>query len=87
MNTKIILGIEMKPERQAIIDSASQDLSQDDRNIASLDKGEAIITSNFVKFATPVKVPLFEEHVEKARAQKQKDNKQGTPSFEGVKLK
>ncbi|HZX44263.1 MAG TPA: ATP-binding protein [Candidatus Nanoarchaeia archaeon] len=61
MNTKIILGIEMKPEREAIIQSAAQDLSEDDRNIASLDKGEAIISSNFAKFATPVKIPLFED--------------------------
>ena len=61
MNTKIILGIEMAPERQAIIESASQDLSNDNRTIASLDKGEAIITSNFTKFATPIKIPLFKE--------------------------
>ena len=61
MNTKIILGIEMAPERQAIIDSASQDLSTDNRNIASLDKGEAIITSNFTKFAMPIKIPLFSD--------------------------
>ncbi|MCX6711398.1 MAG: ATP-binding protein [Candidatus Woesearchaeota archaeon] len=61
INTKIILGIEMQPERQAIIDSASQDLSQDSRSIASLDIGEAIITSNFTKFAMPVKIPNFIE--------------------------
>ena len=61
MNTKIILGIEMAAERQAIIESASQDLSEDNRNIASLDKGEAIVTSNFTKFAMPIKIPLFEE--------------------------
>ena len=65
MNTKIILGIEMGPERDAIIQSSAQDLSDDDRNIASLDKGEAIITSNFARFATPVKIPLFEEFVKK----------------------
>jgi len=65
MNTKIILGIEMQPEREAIIQSAAQDLSDDDRNIASLDKGEAVISSNFAKFATPVKIPLFEEFVKK----------------------
>ncbi len=65
MNTKIILGIEMKPERQAIIESASQDLSEDDKNIASLDKGEAIITSNFTKFATPISIPFFDELVKK----------------------
>lgn len=60
MNTKIILGIEMAPERAAIIDSAAQDLSDDNRNIASLDRGEAIISSNFSPFALPVKIPLFE---------------------------
>ena len=65
MNTKIIIGNEMKHERQAIIESASQDLSDDDRNIASLDKGEAIISSIFVPFAIPIKIPLFQELVEK----------------------
>ncbi|MBN2458246.1 ATP-binding protein [Candidatus Woesearchaeota archaeon] len=67
MNTKIILGIEMAPERQAVIDSASQDLSDDNRNIASLDKGEAVVTSNFTKFAIPLKVPLFKRVVEKSQ--------------------
>lgn len=56
MNTKIILGIELRPERQAIIESAAQDLSSDDRMIASLDKGEAIVTSSFLPFAMPIKV-------------------------------
>jgi hypothetical protein len=65
INTKIILGTEMVQERQAIIDSASQDLSSDSRNIASLDKGECIISSNFAKFAIPVKVPFFDEFVKK----------------------
>ena len=63
MNTKIILGNEMKQEREAIIASASQDLSEDDKNIASLDKGEAIVTSIFVPFAMPIKIPLFEDVV------------------------
>ncbi len=60
MNTKIILGTEMAGERQAIIDSASQDLSTDSRNIAALDKGECLISSNFSRFAIPIKVPFFE---------------------------
>lgn len=78
MNTKIILGIEMQPERQAIIESAAQDLSNDSRAIASLDKGEAIITSNFTKFAIPVKIPLFEEFAKK----KEKEEL----NFEGISL-
>ncbi|MBW2967523.1 ATP-binding protein [Candidatus Woesearchaeota archaeon] len=87
MNTKIILGIEMKPERQAIIESASQDLSQDDRNIASLDKGEAIVTSNFARFATPVKVPLFESYAREAPASASASvQDKNSQSFDGVRL-
>ncbi|MGM5482921.1 MAG: ATP-binding protein [Nanobdellota archaeon] len=82
MNTKIIMGIEMNPERQAIIESASQDLSDDSRNIASLDKGEAIISSNFSKFAMPVKIPLFNELISKTKENISKEKK----DFTGVKL-
>ena len=67
MNTKIILGNEMKQEREAIVASASQDLSDDDRNIASLDKGEAIVTSIFVPFAMPIKIPLFRDVAGRSR--------------------
>ncbi|RMF54368.1 ATP-binding protein [Candidatus Woesearchaeota archaeon] len=81
MNTKIILGLEMAPERNAIIESASQDLTEASKSIASLDIGEAIISSNFVKFATPIKIPLFEEMAKSAKDKKLEEN-----SFEGVKL-
>jgi hypothetical protein len=78
INTKIILGIEMKPERQALIESAAQDLSTDDRNIASLDKGEAIISSNFASFAMPVKIPFFDLIVKSGK-------QEYIQSFDGVK--
>tara|TARA_Y100000310_G_scaffold341089_1_gene439079 strand:+ start:17871 stop:19406 length:1536 start_codon:yes stop_codon:yes gene_type:complete len=81
INTKIILGIEMKPERTAIIESASQDLSEDDRTIASLDIGEALISSNFSKFAIPVKIPIFEDIVKSSSK-----NKEVKKEFSGVKL-
>jgi len=67
MNTKIILGMEMNSERQAVIESSPQDLSQDNRNIASLDKGEALVTSTFTRFAVPVKVPLFSEFIKRSK--------------------
>ncbi len=79
MNTKIILGTEMKPERQALIESAAQDLSEDDRAIASLDKGEAIVTSNFARFALPIKIPFFKDVVDAARTEPVRR------SFSGVK--
>ncbi len=82
INTKIILGTELKQERQAIIESSAQDLSSDDRLIASLDKGEAIITSTFVSFATPIKIPFFEEKALAAKEHK----KNYTANFFGVKI-
>ena len=85
LNTKIILGIEMGPERQAIIDSAAQDLSTDTRSIASLDRGEAIITSTFVKFPTPIKVPLFDDFAKQNPGNSPADEGSRT-SFAGVKL-
>jgi uncharacterized protein len=87
MNTKIILGTEMVQERQAIIDSASQDLSSDSRNIASLDKGECIVSSNFAKFAIPIKVPLFSDFAKKdvqLRLKEGKENSSGDKEILGL---
>jgi hypothetical protein len=75
MNTKIILGNEMALERNAIIDSASQDLSDDNRIIASLDKGEAIVSSIFTRFAIPIKIPEFEKYMEKFQKKEDKSKK------------
>ena len=61
LNTKIILGNEMSAERRSIIDCAAQDLSEEDKTIGSLDKGEAIVSSVFTKFAIPIYTPLFED--------------------------
>ncbi len=70
MNTKIILGMEMSSERTAVIESAAQDLSSDSRTIASLDKGEALLTSTFTRFAVPLKIPLFSEFVKKRKEER-----------------
>ncbi|MBW3013071.1 ATP-binding protein [Candidatus Woesearchaeota archaeon] len=74
MNTKIILGLEMAPERQSIIESAAQDLSTDSRAIASLDKGEAIVSSNFARFAIPLRIPFFPEFIKKEKINKPKSD-------------
>ncbi|MFX1354436.1 MAG: ATP-binding protein, partial [Promethearchaeota archaeon] len=80
MNTKIILGNEMGPERHTLIESSAQDLSDDSQTIASLDIGEAIITSNFTKFAIPIKIPLFDDLM-KNNVQSKKKVKQLSPGF------
>ena len=69
LNTKIILGNEMATERHAIIESAAQDLAMDERNIASLDRGEAIVSSIFTKFAVPIYIPLFEDLLKKSESE------------------
>jgi len=71
LNTKIILGNEMEEERRAIIASASQDLSADYKLLGALDKGEALVSSVFTKFAIPIQIPLFEDVV--AKEGKRKD--------------
>ncbi len=78
MNTKIILGTEMGLERQALIESAAQDLRKDQRAIASLDKGEAIVTSTFAKFALPLSIPFFDQRIRERQAPKTQN------SFAGV---
>ena len=86
MNTKIIMGIEMATERQAVIESAAQDLSDDARAIASLDKGEAIVTSNFTRFAIPIRIPLFAELITQTKIDAGKKSN-GNPSAPQVKPK
>ena len=80
MNTKIILGNEMGPERRTLIESSAQDLSDDSQTIASLDIGEAIITSNFTKFAIPIIIPLFDDLI-KVSIKPEKKIKKITPGF------
>lgn len=67
MNTKIVLGLEMALERNAIVESAAQDISDLSSAIASLEKGEAIITSSFTRFPMPVAMPRFETLLPEAK--------------------
>ncbi|MFX1311720.1 MAG: ATP-binding protein [Promethearchaeota archaeon] len=83
MNTKIILGNEMGPERRTLIECSAQDLSDDSQTIASLDIGEAIVTSNFTKFAIPIRIPLFEDLL-RNKPDDTRVNKKIKKSFPGI---
>jgi len=72
INTKIILGNEMLVERKTLIECASQDISTEDKMIAGLEKGEALITSIFTKFAIPITIPKFESLPELINNKEQK---------------
>lgn len=61
MNTKIILGTPAAEDRRALIESSSQNITDEDKEIQVLDVGEAIITSPFIKFPYSVKIYNFDE--------------------------
>lgn len=65
MNTKIILGLPSPSDRNAVIESSSQNISDESVEIQMLDKGEAIITSPFIDFPLPVKIFLFDNVIRK----------------------
>ncbi len=70
MNTKIILGIPAPGDRNAVIESSAQNISDESVEIQMLDKGEAIITSPFIDFPLPVKIFLFDELLKTTASQK-----------------
>ncbi|MDD2678495.1 MAG: ATP-binding protein [Candidatus Nanoarchaeia archaeon] len=61
MNTKVILGMPSISDRNAVIESSSQNIGDEGPEIQILDKGEAIITSPFIDFPMPVKIFNFDE--------------------------
>ena len=64
MNTKVILGLPAPADRNAVINSAAQNISDESVEIQMLDRGEAIITSPFIKFPLPTKIFKFEDVLE-----------------------
>lgn len=67
-NTLFILGLSDQRDRAILQDSAKQDVTSLENEIQMLMPGEALITSPHVPFAMPVKVHLYEDHVERLRA-------------------
>jgi len=74
MNTKVILGIPSPEDRMAIINSSSQNISDESLEIQMLEIGEALITSPFVKFPLPVNIYDFNQIVRECNKDKKKEN-------------
>lgn len=68
MNTKVILGLPAPADRDAVINSSSQEISDESTEIQMLDTGEAIITSPFVQFPIPVKVDYFNDIIKQGKS-------------------
>lgn len=67
-NTYVILGLSDARDRQAVVGSAKQDLAALEREIQTLEPGEAIITSPATPFPVPAQVDLYENHLESLAA-------------------
>ena len=67
MNTKVILGIPSPEDRKAVVNSSSQNISDETKEIQMLDVGEALITSPFVDFPLPVKIYKFDNIINKKK--------------------
>jgi DNA helicase HerA-like ATPase len=68
MNTKVILGLPAPADRDAVINSSSQEIGDESTEIQMLDTGEAIITSPFVQFPIPVKVDYFNDIIKQGKS-------------------
>ncbi len=70
MNTKVILGLPAPSDREAVINSSTQNISDESVEIQMLDRGEALITSPFLEFPLPVKIHYFNDLIKKSRKEK-----------------
>lgn len=75
-NTFVILGLADQRDREIVVGGAKQDLSALQREIQTLEPGEAILASPNVPFAVPAKVDLFEDRLVTLQADGARD---GTP--------
>lgn len=62
-NTYFLLGLSDARDRETVAGSAKQDLSGLEREIQTLERGEAIIASPHVPFAVPARVELYEDYL------------------------
>lgn len=62
-NTYVVLGLSDARDRQTIMGSAKQDVSSLEREVQTLEPGEAIVVSPNVPFAVPTRIHLYEDYL------------------------
>lgn len=67
-NTYFVLGLSDARDRETIAGNAKQDLAGLDREVQTLEPGEAIIVSPAVPFAVPARIHLYEDHLARLAA-------------------
>jgi DNA helicase HerA-like ATPase len=74
-NTFFILGLADENDRNIIKHSAKQDLSNLEKEIQTLEIGEAIITYPGAPFAIPAKIHLYEDYIKNIENKKMSEEK------------
>lgn len=67
-NTYVVLGLSDARDREIVAGSAKQDFAKLEREVQTLEPGEAIIASPNVPFAVPAKVHLYEDYLARVNA-------------------
>ena len=63
LNTLFILGLASKADRTKLETMSRKDILQQRNEIKNLDCGEVVISTNYLRFAAPVKVHKYEEYL------------------------
>lgn len=74
-NTFFILGLADENDRNIIKHSAKQDISNLEKEIQTLEVGEAIITYPGAPFAIPAKIHLYEDYIKNIENKKISEEK------------
>lgn len=64
LNTLFILGLASKADRTKLESMCRKDILKQRNEIKNLDCGEMILATNYMRFAAPVKVYKYEEHMQ-----------------------
>ncbi len=74
-NTFFILGLADEGDRNILKSSAKQDISKLEKEIQTLEVGEALITYPGAPFAIPAKIHWYDDYIENMRANENKNEK------------
>ncbi len=77
INTFVIMGLGDRGDRDIVMGSAKQDLSQMEVEIQTLDRGEAIISTLTIPFPVSTRIYKFEEYLSRLNAEKKQDIRDG----------
>ena len=80
INTFVVMGLGDRGDREIIMGSAKQDLSNMEIEIQTLDQGDAILSTIGIPFPVSTRIHEYEEYIARLNTEKKKDIRQGLGS-------